>query len=233
MRRPTSSLALPISVSAVGHLAIVATVIFFKMAPPPRMAPVYRVDLVGAPAGPVAAGVVTDKPATAEQAAKTPPKAASKEKAPTVPTKAKNVPKAPVRATPNVTPTSTPQAAVKNAPKAGSGEVGGRGTDVATVHTEGAEFPFPGYLENIVRQVRLNFQPKGNVGALKAQVFFMIRRDGSVSMFRFITRSGVYAFDLEAQGAIEAAAKAFGPLPAGFTNDVLPVTFDFDPTRLR
>ena len=40
-------------------------------------------------------------------------------------------------------------------------------------------------------------------------------------------RSGNYAFDLEARGAIESAgtAKAFGPLPGGFKADVLPVSF--------
>lgn len=226
-------MALPISVSALGHIALVATIVWMKLAPQPPMPPVYRVDLVAAPKGPVAVGVVSDAPAPPEPATKTPPRAESKEKAPTAPTKGKKIPKAPVRATPNATPKSTPQPVVKNAPKAGGGEVGGAGTDVANVHTEGIDFPFPGYLQNIVRQIRLNFAPKGNIGALRAQVFFMIRRDGSVSLFRFITRSGVYAFDLEAQGAVEAAAKNFGPLPSGFPNDALPVIFDFVPDRLR
>ena len=64
---------------------------------------------------------------------------------------------------------------------------------------------------------------------------FLIRRDGSVTGFRFLSRSGSYAFDLECQGAVEAvaSAKAFGPLPAGFTDDVLPVIFSFDPKILR
>jgi len=233
LRRPTASLAWPISLSAVGHIALVATVIWMKTEPKVSMPPVYRVDLVAAPAGPVAAGVVSDKPAPAEPAAKTPPKAETKEKGPTVPTKSKRLPKPQVRATPNVTEKSTPQPAVKNAPKAGGGAEGGAGTDVANVHIEGIDFPYPGYLQNIVRQIRLNFQPKGNIGALRAQVFFMIHRDGSVSLFRFITRSGVYAFDLEARGAIEAAAKSFGPLPAGFPNDALPIVFDFAPDKLR
>jgi len=43
--------------------------------------------------------------------------------------------------------------------------------------------------------------------------------------------SGNFAFDLDAQGAIEAAAnaKAFGPLPDGYPSDVLPITFYFAP----
>ena len=50
---------------------------------------------------------------------------------------------------------------------------------------------------------------------------------GVIGEFRFLTKSGVYAFDLEAQGAIESAgsAKAFGALPDGYVNDFLPVVF--------
>jgi hypothetical protein len=50
-----------------------------------------------------------------------------------------------------------------------------------------------------------------------------------------VKRSGNYGFDLEAQGAIESAAsaKAFGALPAEFRDDVLPVTFSFDPSVIR
>jgi protein TonB len=99
------------------------------------------------------------------------------------------------------------------------------------VRTEGVDFPFPGYLQNIVRQVRLNFNPR-NAGALRAEVFFFIRRDGTITGFRFVTRSGNFAFDLEASGAVEAAARGFGPLPTEFPNDVLGVTFTFDPSRI-
>jgi outer membrane biosynthesis protein TonB len=105
-----------------------------------------------------------------------------------------------------------------------------------TVNTGGIDFPYPGYLENIVRQIALRFKPATR-GALRAEVFFMINRDGSVppSSIRLVTRSGVYSFDADAQGAVEAAAnaKSFGALPAGFTSDALPVTFRFDPRLLR
>ena len=103
------------------------------------------------------------------------------------------------------------------------------------MRTEGIEFPYPGYLNNIVRQIALRFDPSTRNAALRAEVSFLIHRDGSVSNLRFLTRSGVYSFDLEAQGAVEAAAnaRAFGPLPTGFTDDVLPVIFSFDPSLLR
>jgi outer membrane biosynthesis protein TonB len=72
---------------------------------------------------------------------------------------------------------------------------------------------------------------------LRAEVSFLIQRDGKVPVesIRLVTRSGVYSFDVEAQGAVESAAKAdvFGALPAGYPDDVLPVTFRFDPRLLR
>jgi protein TonB len=119
------------------------------------------------------------------------------------------------------------------APRAGGGPEGGAGTDVATVQTEGIDFPFPGYLNNIVRQVALNFKPSDTNAALRADVKFLIYRNGSVKIVHFVTRSGSYAFDLEAQGSIESAAPNFGPLPDGFHDDVLPVTFRFDPRIIR
>ncbi|MGK2960594.1 MAG: TonB C-terminal domain-containing protein, partial [Gemmatimonadaceae bacterium] len=124
-------------------------------------------------------------------------------------------------------------AAAKNAPRAGGGPIGGPGTDVATVQTEGIDFPFPGYLINIVRQIALRFNPNDTGSGLRAEVRFVIRRDGSVIGIGFITRSGNYSFDLEAQGAVEAAASQFGALPEGFRDDALPVVFSFDPRLIR
>ena len=144
-----------------------------------------------------------------------------------MPTKssAKSVPPA----TPTPTPVATPPKTV--AKPAGGGPTGGRGTDVATVRTEGIDFPFPGYLENIVRQIAKNFGDHRNT-FVRAEVQFLIRRDGSVTGFSFLSRSGNYSFDLDAQGAVESAGNshAFGPLPNGFSDDVLPVIFSFDPT---
>jgi TonB family protein len=120
------------------------------------------------------------------------------------------------------------------APAAGGGPTGGRGADVANVTVDGINFPYPGYLENVVRQIALRFDPGGS-RALTAVVAFLIRRDGSVTGLRLTKRSGVYSFDTEAMGAVDAAATAhaFGPLPQGFTDDVLPVIFSFDPRLIR
>jgi outer membrane biosynthesis protein TonB len=103
------------------------------------------------------------------------------------------------------------------------------------VSVEGEPFPYPEYLRNIVAQVYRRWpRPSGNL-ALRAEILFLVHRDGTISNLRFVTRSGSFAFDLEAQGAIEAAGSGagFGPLPEGYPNDVLPVSFFFDPQRSR
>ncbi len=109
------------------------------------------------------------------------------------------------------------------------------GDDPATLNVSGVNFPFPGYINNIVAQIYRRWQrPAGNE-SLRAEILFLVRRDGSISNLRFTRRSGSFAFDLEAQGAIEAAGAsgAFGPLPEGFEGDILPVSFFFDPSTLR
>jgi protein TonB len=233
VRRSPRPLTVPIGLSALLHAGVLATVFLLRTAAPRALPPMYRVDLVAAPPGVRAAGVVSDAPALAAPA-KAPAKADTKAAGPTAPVLKGRTEKQARKATPNVTAKSTPQVA-KAAPKAGGGPTGGAGSDVATVRTEGIEFPFPGYLTNIVRQIALNFSPRNPNAPLKAEVMFLIRRDGSVAGFRFLSRSGSYAFDLECQGAVEAvaSARAFGPLPAGFTDDVLPVIFSFDPRLLR
>ena len=117
------------------------------------------------------------------------------------------------------------------APPAGGGPQGGRGADVANVRVDGIEFPYPGYLQNVVRQIAVNFKPSR--GGLTAVVAFLIRRDGTVTGIRLTQRSGVFSFDTEAMGAVEAASRSFGPLPSAFSDDALPVVFSFDPRLIR
>jgi len=227
------ALTLPLAGSVVLHGVLVALFFLFRAGPAPPAPPVYRVDLVAAPPGPRAAGVVKPPaPAPTTQAPpirpKTPPRAmpVPDQKAPNRPTTPQATPTPPTTAKPDTKPPTT----------AGGGETGGRGTDVVTVSTGGIDFPYPGYLENIVRQIALRFHPDAR-GALRAEVFFIINRDGSVqpSSIRLVTRSGAYSFDAEAQGAVEAAAnaRAFGPLPSSYGDPSLPVTFRFDPRLLR
>ena len=109
------------------------------------------------------------------------------------------------------------------------GEKPSTGDDVATVSTEGVEFPFPEYTQNLWSQVRRRWQRPEQSLPFEAEVSFLVHRDGSVSDLRFVRRSGNFAFDLEAQGAVEEAGRmlAFGPLPKGWSSEVLFVRFYF------
>jgi len=246
-RESRAPLVAPLTLSALFHAAI-ATLLFntLKERKPVALPPMYRVEIVAAPPGERAIGEVASA-ATKPTTSVTPPTAAQSTVKEMPLPRAKPAPKTPARATPTEgkvaqspkvsAPTEakvTPQPKTE-APKAGGGPTGGKGTDVATVRSDGIEFPFPGYLNNIVRQIALNFKPRNPAARLKAEVRFLIHRDGSVSDLTFIRRSGNFSFDLEAQGAVEAASSTgrFGPLPAGFPDDVLPVVFSFDPQFLK
>jgi protein TonB len=230
-RRAPRSLAGPIGVSALLHAAVIASLLVMYTGANGPMPPMYKVELVAAPPGPRAVGVVTTAPAPPVPA-KAPPKATIREVAPVkVPAKVRKVQRQPLKATPKMA--TKREAPTNDAPKAGGGPEGGKGADVQSIKTDGIDFPFPGYLTNIVRQIALNFSPRGNVGALRAEVWFMIRRDGSVAGFKFLSRSGNMLFDLNAEAAVEAAAPSFGTLPAGYADDVLPIVFSFDPSKLK
>jgi len=235
------------ALSALGHAALgLLAFQSLKQPQPIALPPMYRVNIVAAPPGERAIGEVRPAASAPTPPVTQPSASPSTVKEMPLP-QARPVRKTPVRATPvEAKPAPTPKASPAppteakpaetepEAPRAGGGPVGDKGTDVATVRSDGIEFPFPGYLNNIVRQIALNFKPRTNA-KLKAEVRFLIHRDGSVSDLSFVRRSGVFSFDLEAQGAVEAAstARRFGPLPNGFPDDVLPVVFSFDPEFLR
>ncbi|HEY9448637.1 MAG TPA: TonB C-terminal domain-containing protein [Gemmatimonadaceae bacterium] len=228
-------LGAPLGVSLLLHACAGILLVFARPSAPAARPPMYRVNIVAAPPGPRAVGVVTPAPAPPPDEAAPPPKRAeSIPKAMPLPDKVPPRRKQTSQATPTPVPPAAKPRETEAPAKAGGGPTGGRGTDVATVRTEGVDFPFPGYLENIVRQIALRFNAPGNTAA-SAEVMFLVHRDGSISNFRFLTRSGNFAFDLEAQGAVDQAGqvKSFGPLPAGFSDDVLPVIFSFDPRVLR
>jgi periplasmic protein TonB len=224
----------PIGLSVLLHASIIGVAFVVRPGPPTAMPPVYKVNLIAAPPGERAIGAVTPQPAPPPTPTTTPPpRAETNPRDMPAPTKPKPAARKP---TPPATPTAPTKSVPKDAPlpKAGGGPTGGVGTDVANIRTEGVEFTDQAYLNNIVRQIAVRFKPR-NPGALRAEVFFIVRRDGSVGEFRFLTKSNVYAFDLEAQGAIESAgsAKAFGALPPNYVNDFLPVIFSFDPSLIR
>jgi protein TonB len=218
-------------------LASVATVmlhgaavfaVLFSRAGPPKFAPqVYKVELIAAPAPEPNARKAPDvvqRPAEA-------PAAIPKKVAPAPKTIAKTPP--PPTPKPDLKREPAPRTTASEAPAPGVKP--STGTDVATVKTAGVEFPYPEYLRNLVAQVYRRWErPTENV-MLRAEVLFFVHRDGTVSGLQFVRRSGDFGFDLQAQGAIEAAANqgAFGKLPEGYESDLLPVSFFFDPQTVK
>lgn len=223
-----------IAVSVLLHAGLAAALIFLG-APrrEPATPPLYRVQLLAAPAGARAVGVVQPPAATPAPPVTTPPP----KPAPTT----KLAPKAKAKSTtPPKTATPTPPQKTAEPPKtetpppaAGGGTTGGKGADVANLDTPGIEFPYPAYIQNISRQILLRFQAQQTRLTLIADVRFMIKRDGSVdpNSISLMKSSGNYSFDQKALGAVEAAANSnqFGPLPPGFREDILPVIFRFTP----
>jgi len=227
--------------SAALHALVVATFLVAgsgRHRPP--LPPFYRVSLVAppgvsAPAAASAPAPATPAPAPARAAPRPPAPKPAPSREPAVPLARTPAAPKPQAAAPASPATHNPPPATS--PSQPAGIPGGTpgGTDVATIKTEGVEFPFPGYLQNLVSQVYRRWRPAPSNASLQAEVFFFVHRDGSVTGLQFIKRSGSFAFDLEAQGAIEAAARAgaLGQLPTGYGPDVLPVSFYFNPRSVR
>ena len=213
----------------VGTILVHAAAIGFLLAtvkPSKASPPTYAVDLVAAPAP-------TQK-RLAREALPTPPpeeKPAPVKPTPPKPTKVPTPPKPKTPPPEEVKKEPPPKTASPATPA--PGETPSTGSDVATIKTPGLAFPYPEYLRNIVTQVYQRWDRGSASQRNFAEISFLILKDGSVRDIHFVTRSGSFAFDLNAQGAIEAAGNnhAFGPLPDGWDADVLPVSFYFKPTQ--
>jgi periplasmic protein TonB len=213
----------------VGTILVHAAAVGFLLAtvkPSKASPPTYAVDLVAAPAP-------TQK-RLAREALPTPPpeeKPAPVKPTPPKPTKMPAPPKPKTPPPEEVKKEPPPKTASPATPA--PGETPSTGSDVATIKTPGLAFPYPEYLRNIVTQVYQRWDRGSASQRNFAEISFLILKDGSVRDIHFVTRSGSFAFDLNAQGAIEAAGNnhAFGPLPDGWDADVLPVSFYFKPTQ--
>jgi len=226
-------LTLPVTLSALVHVGLAAFVLFAVQGEKPR-GEVYAVNLVAAAPGPRQVGIASESPPKTEPEAPLPKRAEmqTKDVAPPV----KQPPPAPRPTTSRATQVPDAKSARFDTPasKAGGGETGGKGTDVANVSTAGKDFPYPAYLQNIINQIAMRFDPRQRQ-MLSADIQFVIKKDGSVFAISVVKGSGSYGFDLQAKGAVEAAgaARAFGPLPDGFSDDALTIIFTFDPKIIR
>ena len=217
------------SFGLAGTIGVHGVAVALLLAGPPSrkpLPPTYTVRLVAAPAAdqemrkaPEAFERPAEEKPAPVPAAKPPPRSSTVSRAAPPPTRD------------DTRREAAPRTTSPNQPL--PGERPSTGSDVATVSTEGVAFPFPEYLQNIVAQVLRRWQRPGQSTPLEAEVSFFVHRDGSVTDLQFIRRSGNFAFDLEAQGAIEESGRfrAFGALPEGWTADVLFVRFYFSGRR--
>ena len=223
-RRLPSSTGLGLAGTALVH-GLAGIMVFGTAGTHRSPPPIYKVQLVAAPAP----GEETRK---APEAIERP---AAEQPAPAL--KRTPQPKSTVsKAAPPPTPDATHrEAAPRTTPKTAPlpGETPSTGNDVATVSTEGVEFPYPEYLQNIVTQILRRWQRPFQSSPLESEVSFFIHRDGTISDLQFVKRSGSFGFDLEAEGAVEEAGRfrAFGTLPGGWQPDVLYVRFYFSGKR--
>jgi protein TonB len=235
-RLPGTRLGGGVLASVAVHAGVFALMLWWAGRPEPVRPPVYRVELVGQ-LGPRQTGVEQSTTPAAQAPDVAGAEHVPEEKAAPVKSKAKApvaTPKAtpsPVRSKKGGTKTAAPTTKATAAPRAGAGATGGtKGADVVNVKTGGIDFPYPGYLSNITRQVALNWNPSTVSAALVSEVKFTIRRDGTVVGIEVTKRSGDRLYDVDAMGAVEAvgSTKGFGPLPTGWNDDVLVVYFTFD-----
>jgi periplasmic protein TonB len=212
------------------HGGLLAAFVFARSSTPVPQPRMISVRMIAAPSGDPAVGVVKPSAPVVEAP---PPKPAVAPKPAAPATKTKPTP-APKQVTQTVPLKNAPKPA-PDAPKAGGVSTGGRGADVANIDTPGIQFDYPYYTNHIVSELVRRFGALA--GSLEAEVRFVIKRDGSVdpSSIKLVTPSGNYSFDNRALSAVESAAnaKAFGALPAGFNEDILPVTFRFSPKIIR
>jgi outer membrane biosynthesis protein TonB len=201
------------------HGALAAVVLISALRTPPPSPTIYSVELIAAP------------PATAQRSSPTPvpappppPKVDPKPAPKSVPVK-----KPPTKVDPKTEPT-TP---AKTTEVPNPGVTPKDGNAVENVNVVGKAFPFPEYLNRVVNEIMRRWARPAGTQALEAEVSFTIMRDGSVRDIRVIRGSRSYAFNLEAQGAVEQAGeeKAFGPLPRGWDSDILQIAFLFTPRK--
>jgi TonB family protein len=110
----------------------------------------------------------------------------------------------------------------------GSGGGGGGGGSGSGF---GGYFPYAYYVDLLRSRISSSWYNSlvapGLKGKYVAAVYFIVRRDGTISDLRLENSSGIASLDLSARRAIENAAP-FAPLPPDFPSQYLVVHFEFE-----
>lgn len=198
------------------HGVLMVLAVFGTTTPDPAQVPTsIRVRMVAAAPEEAPVRVDPSPPEVAEEEHRPPPPEPTPEPAPRTETPTVEV-EVPVEREPEPEPSRTEEV----------------GEEAVNVQIEGATSAFPDYMANIIRQIHRYWRPPAGARDLRAEISFVIHRDGSVSDLEWVRRSGSSTFDLVSLGAVESAgrSRAFGPLPEGYPRDQLRVSFYFDPT---
>ena len=215
-RLPKGAFWAGVTGTIVIHAGAVLALLLSVAGAPKSSPPMYAVELVAAPAALGAA-----RPAPESRPAPPPaPAPIAKAKAPPVKTTTATAPRT------KAAKTSSPVTPLP-------GETPGSGSDIANVDLKGKAFPYPEYLRNLVTQIYRRWNRPTNNAPLTTEIGFVILRDGTVKDIQVLTSSRSFSFDQEARAAVDVAgaAKAFGPLPAGYPADYLQISFSFTPRR--
>jgi outer membrane biosynthesis protein TonB len=131
---------------------------------------------------------------------------------------------------PEPKPTKEPEEEKKPATSPAPEERSPESGENVNVRLEGLRRDYPAYYENIITQIGRCFQWRGG-GSWETTVYFVIKRDGTVSDIDFVKRSGNAGFDFQAMGAVECAGAngRLGGLPEALPFDRLPIQFSFRP----
>lgn len=213
-------------ISLAIHAILLVPLVVFARPPEPIQFETVRVNLVAAPTEliqPQAAPPEPEpepQPEEAEPEPEPEPEAAAREEPP----EPERQPEPDIEKPPD-TPEDRPQ------PTETPDSTATAGGDL-NIATEGREFPFPDYLNNVITQVNRYFRwnedsrPKGTI-------YFEITPDGRARNIRMVDPSGNLRFDFAARGAVETAGNrgAFGPLPEGYAGPFLPVQLEIEPPR--
>lgn len=215
---------------AVHAVAVVAAVLSSTIRPEPLDFVTYEIELVS-PAPPVRAPEpeVAAEELVVERPDPTPPPPPPVEETPAevLPEPEPPPPPAPREETPPppVEAEESTPAADPDAPAETERETG----ENINVRMEGLRRDYPRYYENIILQMQRCFRWQGQ-DDLATEIYFVIRRDGSVVDARVLESSGNALFDIEALGAAECAGRGrFGPLPEELPYDRFPIRFQFNP----